>query len=75
LAEIDARVTAADAVLRLTDPKAADASALAAAAAAQQTADGASAAQGSEIVEAYGALDVPPDKVDTVHGGLKRARP
>jgi hypothetical protein len=72
LAEIDARATAADAVLRLSDPKAPDAGALAAAAAAQQNADGASAAQGSEIVEAYRALDVPPDKVDTVHGGLKR---
>jgi hypothetical protein len=72
LAELDARATAADAVLRLSDPRTPDAGALATAAGAQQDADGASAAQGSEIVQAYGALDVPPDKVDTLHGGVKR---
>lgn len=69
--EIDARENVADAVKLLSDPAKPQAGAITAVAQAGDQANAAVIAQGSEMVLAYGALGISPDRIDSRNGGLR----
>lgn len=69
-AQIDAREDVADSVQLLSDPDTPHPDAIAAVAAAGDQANAAVIAESSEMVLAYGALGVTPDRIDSRRGGL-----
>lgn len=70
-AEIGARENVADAVKAISDPAKPQPGAISAVAAAGDQANAAAIAQGSEMVLAYGALGITPDRIDSRNGGVK----
>jgi hypothetical protein len=56
----------------MSDPKNPAPEQVAAAAQAQDQANSDAVEESSEIVQAYGDLGIAPDRVDTVHGGLRK---